>query len=81
MKAAAWFPAWYLIEHPATRIEEPAAAADLDAPPARAFQILKRRLTLEPVGYSLALIGARTDLRRIDERLFGHYMSRRECPK
>ncbi len=80
MKAAAWFPAWYLIEHPATRIEEPVAAVDLDAPPARAFRTLKRLLTLEPAGYGPALIGARAELRRVDERLFRHYMSRRECP-
>jgi hypothetical protein len=79
MTAGAWFPAWYLIEHPATRIAEPMPAGDSDAPPAIAFQTLKRLLTLEPGGYSPALIGARAELRRIDERLFQHYMSQREC--
>lgn len=79
MTASAWFPAWYLIEHPATRIAEPIATGDSDAPPAIAFQTPKRLLTLEPGGYSPALIGARAELRRIDERLFQHYMSQREC--
>jgi hypothetical protein len=76
--AGAWFPAWYLIEHPAIRLDEPVAAADLDTSPARAFQATKLLLALEPSGYGAALISARAELRRIDARLFEHYMSRRE---
>ena len=76
--AGAWFPAWYLIEHPALRFDEPVAAADPDASPARAFQATRLLLALEPSGYGAALISARAELRRIDARLFEHYMSRRE---
>ena len=76
-RAGAWFPAWYLIEHPATRIDEPVTAGDPDALPARAFQTMRRLLALEPGGYSSALIDARAELRHIDERLLRHYMSRR----
>ncbi len=76
--ASAWFPAWYLMEHPATRIDEAVRAADPDAPPARAFQATKLLLALEPGGHGAALISARAELRRIDARLFGYYMSRRE---
>jgi hypothetical protein len=43
-------------------------------------QTLKRLLNLEPGGYSAGLIAARSELRRIDERVFRHHMSRRECP-
>jgi hypothetical protein len=76
--AGAWFPAWYLIEHPARRFDEPVTAADLDTSPARAFQATKLLLALEPSGYGAALISARAELRRINARLFEHYMSRRE---
>jgi hypothetical protein len=77
--AGAWFPAWYLIEHPAMRIDEAVAAADPDAPPARAFRATKLLVAVEPSGYGAALISARAELRRIDARLFQHYMSRREA--
>lgn len=76
--AGAWFPAWYLLEHPAMRFDEPVAAADPDTSPARAFQATKLLLALEPRGYGAALISARAELRRIDARLFEHYMSRRQ---
>ena len=76
--AGSWFPAWYLIEHPAMRIDEVIAAADPDTPPARAFKMTKQLLALEAGGYGAALIAARAELRRIDARLFQHYMSRRE---
>ncbi|TLY57299.1 MAG: hypothetical protein E6K52_14755 [Gammaproteobacteria bacterium] len=76
--AGSWFPAWYLIEHPATRIDEPLAVRDPDAPPAQAFKLTQLLLALEPGGYGAALIAARAELRRIDARLFRHYMSRRE---
>jgi hypothetical protein len=76
--ASAWFPAWYLIEHPATRIDEAVTAANPDALPARAFQATKLLLALESGGHGAALISARAELQRIDARLFGYYMSRRE---
>lgn len=76
--ASAWFPPWYLIEHPATRIDEAVIAADSDALPARAFQAMKLLLALEPGGHGAALVSARAELRRIDARLFRYYMSRRD---
>jgi len=76
--AGSWFPAWYLIEHPATRIDEPVAVGNPEASPVRAFQTTKLLLTLESGGYGAALISARTELQRIDARLFRHYMSCRE---
>ena len=76
--SAGWFPAWYLIAHPATRIAEVVAAEDSDAPWARAFRAVRLLLVLERGGYGTPLISARTELRRIDIRLFELYMSRRE---
>ena len=76
--SAGWFPAWYLIEHPATRLADPVAGEELDAPWARAFRSMKVLLTLERSGYGDPLIIARTELQRIDARLFTHYMTRRE---
>ena len=73
---ASWFPAWYLIEHPATRLEEPLTLGDLDSSPARAFQVIRRLQALDPFGHGVALIAARADLQRIDQQMFRHYMSR-----
>jgi hypothetical protein len=39
---------------------------------------MKKLLTLERSGYGDPLIGAREELKRIDARLFKHYMTRRE---
>ena len=77
--AGSWFPAWYLIEHPATRVDEPVAVGNPDASPVSAFQATKLLLTLESGGHGADLISARAELRRIDARLFRHYMSRREA--
>ena len=76
--AAAWFPAWYLIEHPATGSGEAIASSDPDAPPMRAFEAMRRVVAAEPGGYGGALMLARAELRRIDVRLFRHYMHRLE---
>ncbi|HME08095.1 MAG TPA: hypothetical protein VKG25_13650, partial [Bryobacteraceae bacterium] len=76
--AGAWFPAWYLIEHPATRIAEAVAGEDADARWARAFRAVRVLLVLERSGYGRPLISARAELRGIDTHLFEHYMSRRE---
>jgi hypothetical protein len=78
VSSGGWFPAWYLIEHPATHIGRAVIVADPAAPPVRALETLRRLLTLEPSGYSGPLIAARTELQAIDARLFRHYMSRRE---
>jgi len=76
--SAGWFPAWYLIEHPATRLADMVAAEDSDGPWARAFRTMTVVLTLERCGYGDRLIAARAELQRIDPRLFAHYMTRRE---
>ncbi|MGH8319982.1 MAG: hypothetical protein ACREUL_18755 [Steroidobacteraceae bacterium] len=76
--SAGWFPAWYLIEHPATRLADVVAAEDFDAPWAKAFRTMKTLLTLERCGYDERLIAARAELQHIDARLFAHYMTRRE---
>jgi len=68
-----------LIEHPATRVDEPVAVGNPDASPVSAFQATKLLLTLESGGHGADLISARAELRRIDARLFRHYMSRREA--
>ncbi|HYX46598.1 MAG TPA: hypothetical protein VE820_07240, partial [Sphingomicrobium sp.] len=73
---ASWFPAWYLIEHPATRLEELQTLGDLDSSPVRAFQVIRRLQALDPFGHGPALISTRAELRRIDEQMFRHYMSR-----
>ena len=76
--SGSWFPAWYLIEHPATGSGEAIASSDPDAPPMRAFEAVKLVAAAEPGGYGAALMSARAQLRRIDARLFRHYMNRRE---
>jgi hypothetical protein len=76
--AGAWFPAWYLIEHAATRMAGVVTGEESDAPWARAFRAMRVLLVLERNGYAAPLVAARTELRRIDTRLFEHYMSRRE---
>jgi hypothetical protein len=73
---ASWFPAWYLIEHPATRLEETLTFGDLDSSPARAFQVIRRLQALDPFGHGPALIAARAELQRIEKQMFLHYMSR-----
>ena len=76
--AGAWFPSWYLIEHPATRVAGVVNGEESGAPWARAFRAMRLLLVLERNGYAAPLIAARTELRRIDSRLFELYMSRRE---
>lgn len=76
--AGAWFPAWYLIEHPAARLAGVVTGEESDALWARAFRVMRLLLLLERNGYAAPLIAARTELRRIDTRLFELYMSRRE---
>jgi hypothetical protein len=74
--AAAWFPAWYLIEHP---------GADLglhsdnlpDTPASRAATLLTGLLTLERRGHSAQPISARRRLRELVLDLFDLYMARR----
>jgi hypothetical protein len=72
----AWFPAWYLHEHPAAR-------SDLDyfdAPntkPAETARLLNHILDLESRGDWHKLASARDKLRNLNEDLFKLYMVRR----
>ena len=79
-RAGAWFPAWYLIEHPATRPGQVPGAESSEAACARAFRAMRELLALERAGYGAPLVAARAQLRQIDTRLFEHYMSRRAGP-
>src|SRR5919109_2309377 len=54
--AGAWFPAWYLIEHPATRVAGVVTGEESDAPWARAFRAMRVLLVLERNGYAVPLI-------------------------
>jgi hypothetical protein len=77
---SAWFPAWYLLEHPA-------AAADLDpcegstAPPIRAARLVARILERERPGDWKALVALREQLRCLSADLFSLYMARREVSR
>jgi len=68
--ASAWFPAWYLIEHPATRIDEGRYRALPRRPAGEGVSGDDYCWPLEPGGHGAPLISARVQLRRIDARLF-----------
>lgn len=72
---AAWFPAWYLLEHPGT----PPVSGPLplpDTPAAQVLAIIERLNALETQGHSAELVGARSRLRDLAPELFGLYMER-----
>lgn len=72
----AWFPAWYLVEHPATgKILDDVAFPD--TAPANAARTLLRLFDLERQGNSRALVGPRGQLRSLNPELFALYMARR----
>jgi hypothetical protein len=71
-----WFPAWYLLEHPA------AGAAFRDAafpasPAAEATRLLLDLLELEKRGHAQRLVGKRARLRELNRELFALYMANR----
>lgn len=72
----AWFPAWYVLEHPV-------AAADVDhgkrsgAAPSRSARLLARMLDIERQGEWKRLVALREELRSASEDLFSLYMARR----
>jgi hypothetical protein len=74
---AAWFPAWYVLEHPA-------AAGELDAdedenvPAVQAARLVARILELERQGDWKRLVTLRDQLRLLNADLFALYMARRE---
>jgi hypothetical protein len=74
---AAWFPAWYLMEHPAAAAEMDASSLPkaVGADAARSMILL---LDLEKEGNSRALVAARQRLQRLNAEFFELYMARRK---
>jgi hypothetical protein len=72
----AWFPAWYLLEHPVVgkELSEPAFP---DTPAANAARLLVELVELERQGNQRRLVGQRERLRRVNPELFSLYMARR----
>ncbi len=73
----AWFPAWFLVEHPVAG-KELGDVAFPDSPPASAARLLVALLALERRGDQRRLAGERERLRRLNRELFALYMARRE---
>lgn len=76
----AWFPAWYLLEHPAVRAELDYFNAPL-TPPAEAARLLNRLLDLESRGDWRQIAALREKLRALNTDLFGLYMARRSVQR
>jgi hypothetical protein len=72
----AWFPAWYLIEHPAASEELDFFDAPIK-PPAEAARLLKHIFGLEGHGDWRKLAHERAKLRALNAELFAIYMARR----
>jgi len=72
----AWFPAWYLLEHPVVG-RELRDAAFPDTPPANAARLLVELVELERQGNQPKLAGQRERLRRLNPEFFSLYMARR----
>jgi hypothetical protein len=76
----AWFPAWYLVEHPM-------AGADLDfieapeSPPAEAARLLRHIAGLERRGDWRAQAAQRDKLRALNAELFALYMAQRSVAR
>jgi len=73
---AAWFPAWYAMQHPAAAADV-ALAGSYDSPASSAAQLLVRILDLEREGSSRELLHLRQRLRDITPDLFSLYMAHR----
>ena len=73
----AWFPAWYLVEHPVAG-KELGELAFPDTPAASAARRLVALFALERRGDQRRLAGERERLRRLNPELFTIYMARRE---
>jgi hypothetical protein len=72
----AWFPAWFLLEHPAAGAKFEAAQFP-DAPPAEAARLILELLELEKRGGAQRLAGKRARLRELNRDLFTLYMANR----
>jgi hypothetical protein len=73
---AAWFPAWYLLEHPAG-VAALKAAQFPEAPPAEAARLILELLELEKRGGAQPPAGRRARLRELNRELFALYMANR----
>jgi hypothetical protein len=73
----AWFPAWFLVEHPVAG-KELGDIAFPDSPPASAARLLVALFALERRGDQRRLAVERERLRRLNLELFTIYMARRE---
>lgn len=72
----AWFPAWYVVQHPGTA-EAIALAGTHDSRAASAAELVVRILALEREGNSPQLLRLRAGLREFNPDLFSHYMAHR----
>ena len=73
----AWFPAWYLLEHPVVG-RELGDVVFPDTPAADAARLLAKLIDLERQGNQQRLVGERDRLRRLNREFFALYMARRE---
>ncbi len=71
-----WFPAWYLVEHPAAG-KDLADASFPGSAAAQAARLLLRLFDAERQGNSRTLVGLRARLRSLNPDLFSLYMARR----
>lgn len=72
----AWFPAWFLLEHPVVG-RELTDAAFPDIPAANAARLLVALFELERQGNQRRLVGQRERLRDLSAEFFSLYMARR----
>jgi len=73
----AWFPAWYVMEHPAVAASLDQALLP-DTPPAEAVRLLMQLIELEKQGNSRRLVASRARLRSLNVEFFELYMARRK---
>lgn len=72
----AWFPAWYLVQHPAAAADVTLASAH-PSPACAAARLVASILDREREGNSRVLLGLRQRLRDLNSDLFALYMQRR----
>ena len=73
----AWFPAWFLLEHPVVG-KELSDVAFPDIPAANAARLLVALFERERQGNQRRLVGQRERLRRLNPDFFSLYMARRQ---
>ena len=76
--ADAWFPAWYLVEHPGVRLGVDDTASLPATQAAQTLTAIARLLKVEKRGYSAALVSSRRRLRDLNPEMFAFYMARRD---